>query len=837
MGVKGLLTYIIVNKIFQKVELSLLAQNVRCATGKQPKLLCDFFNLEPRFWRPPTQILTAWGDYPEYAKLYGGDFNLFADRVRCFVAGLRYIGVEPVFFVDGRRGSDDNFEGKLHVLKQRYQQKLSTLEAMQQVCNGSQAIFPAFHCCDTIISQCLMSLEEVGATIVHCNGEADPEMISYAHCHEESLGILSSDSDFAISSGTVMFPVECFDCEHTLNLSGVVIDDKPGEITCMVVCPSDVALHLGIRESQLPDLASLCGNDYTRDLVHQFFVLTQLGLEGSAIDDIAVWLQDKKIPLLDYQPMREMCIRHPELKTAMEQSYSNYTMEFKEVVPNSEKKAASPLYPEFTERRFLALVKNGVCWLPCCYESITLGQPCFSDVTLPLRKALYFLLGLERVREIGRSLNCACKDVFVPVCVNVPNELEMGIECLYALRKLSQDGKIVGLYKLMTETLRLQTVTEVHDIVKEIIENAIVFTDISWPKLQVAMLCTCLRQICYLNVISQPPMNLLDSELDALLVACLTCSTGEIPPHFTEIKPSMRTISISEWFSLTVDYCYQLSSLLDLKGNKTEPRHLFYPMAFVSYHIAIEASKEDHNTSIGYIQNAMETVLHLRTVKNLRSVIFTTTDDFPFPFVMSLFAEALDEVALNKLLLLPKVMTSDSEDSDDESSTDYEASSGDEHLSTSEEVSCGSELGNIINAIHSYESKGQSRASVNDELPILEHRETILKLISEFQFVCIGGETGCGKSSQVPQFILQEASCSDPPQQVKVLVNQPNLLAAKRLAERVSDERLESLGEEVGYCSSLEKYPADKEISLTFCTTEYMLQVCLHIMQSHCNNA
>ena len=822
MGVKGLWTYIRENEIFRKVELLLLAQNVRCATRKQPKLLCDFFNLQPSFWDSPTEALIAFGDYPEHAYLYGGDFNLFADRVRCFVAGLRYIGVEPVFFVDGRRGSDDSFEGKLHVLKQRHQQKLSTLEDMQQVCNGSQAIFQAFHCCDTIVSQCLMSLEEVGATIVHCNGEADPEMISYAHCHEESLGILSSDSDFAISSGTVMFPVECFDCEHTLNLTGVVIDDKPGEITCMVVCPSDVALHLGIRENQLPDLASLCGNDYTRDLMHQFFVLTQLGLEGSAVDDIAMWLQDKKIPLLDYQPMREMCIWHPELKTAMEQSYSNYTMEFKEVVPNSEKKAASPLYPEFTERRFLALVKNGVCWLPCCYESITLGQPCFSDVTLPLRKALYFLLGLERVREIGRSLNCACKDVYVPVCVNGTSEIEMGIQCLHVLRKLNQEAKIVGLYKLMSEALNLQAVNEVHAIVKEISKCSFVLTDISWPKVQVAMLCTCLRLIYYLNVISQPPMNLLDSELDALLVACLTCSTGEIPPHFTEIKPSMRTITISEWFSLTVDYCYQLSSLLDLKGNKTEPRHLFYPMAFVSYHISIEANKEE--TSIAYIQKAMETVLNLHTVRNLRSVIFAT-EEFSFPFVMSLFAEALDEVVSNKLLLLPKVHSE--KGNDDEYSADCEASVEHEHLNTSEKVSCGSEFGTIINAIRSYESKGKSRASVNDELPILEHRETILKLISEFQFVCIGGETGCGKSSQVPQFILQEASSSDPPQQVKVLINQPNLLAAKRLAERVSEERLESLGEEVGYCSSLQRCPSDKETSLTFCTTEYMLQVCL----------
>ena len=107
----------------------------------------------------------------------------------------------------------------------------------------------------------------------------------------------------------------------------------------------------------------------------------------------------------------------------------------------------------------------------------------------------------------------------------------------------------------------------------------------------------------------------------------------------------------------------------------------------------------------------------------------------------------------------------------------------------------------------------------------MEHGDKILDQVARFQVVCVEGETGCGKSSQVPQFILHKASICAPPQEVKVLINQPNFIAAVKLAERVAEERREPLGACVGCCSEVERYPKDRETALTFCTTGYMLQV------------
>ena len=94
----------------------------------------------------------------------------------------------------------------------------------------------------------------------------------------------------------------------------------------------------------------------------------------------------------------------------------------------------------------------------------------------------------------------------------------------------------------------------------------------------------------------------------------------------------------------------------------------------------------------------------------------------------------------------------------------------------------------------------------------------ILNLISKHQVVCIEGETGCGKSSKVPQFIL-EASFD----KCKIIVSQPNILTARKLAERVAKEKGEPLGKTVGCCDELGKLGMQKR--LTFGTTGYMLKV------------
>ena len=95
----------------------------------------------------------------------------------------------------------------------------------------------------------------------------------------------------------------------------------------------------------------------------------------------------------------------------------------------------------------------------------------------------------------------------------------------------------------------------------------------------------------------------------------------------------------------------------------------------------------------------------------------------------------------------------------------------------------------------SFQSRKQQ--SVPVELPIIDQRTEILDTIRANQVVLLSGPTGCGKSTQVPQFILdQHAGLRKP---VNILVTQPRKIAASSVARRVVKERGWTLGGLVGY--------------------------------------
>lgn len=101
----------------------------------------------------------------------------------------------------------------------------------------------------------------------------------------------------------------------------------------------------------------------------------------------------------------------------------------------------------------------------------------------------------------------------------------------------------------------------------------------------------------------------------------------------------------------------------------------------------------------------------------------------------------------------------------------------------------------------------------------------ILEKIAYYQVVIIEGETGCGKSTQVPQFILDEAV--DKHQHCSIVVTQPRKIAATSLARRVCKERGWQLGKLVGYQVGLDAC-RDADTRLLYVTTEVLVQKLVH---------
>uniref|UniRef100_A0A8C3KD76 Probable ATP-dependent RNA helicase DHX35 n=1 Tax=Calidris pygmaea TaxID=425635 RepID=A0A8C3KD76_9CHAR len=83
------------------------------------------------------------------------------------------------------------------------------------------------------------------------------------------------------------------------------------------------------------------------------------------------------------------------------------------------------------------------------------------------------------------------------------------------------------------------------------------------------------------------------------------------------------------------------------------------------------------------------------------------------------------------------------------------------------------------------------------KLPVFKLRNHILYLVENYQTLVIVGETGCGKSTQIPQYLAEAGWTAEGR---VVGVTQPRRVAAVSVAGRVADERGAVLGHEVGYC-------------------------------------
>nr|XP_032822700.1 probable ATP-dependent RNA helicase DHX34 isoform X2 [Petromyzon marinus] len=95
-------------------------------------------------------------------------------------------------------------------------------------------------------------------------------------------------------------------------------------------------------------------------------------------------------------------------------------------------------------------------------------------------------------------------------------------------------------------------------------------------------------------------------------------------------------------------------------------------------------------------------------------------------------------------------------------------------------------------------------------LPIHEYRDQLVELVRAHQVVVVAGDTGCGKSTQVPQYLLSAGMS-------RVACTQPRRIACMSLAKRVSYESLGEHGSQIGYQIRFEtsKTAATKVLFLT----------------------
>ncbi|KAF9429656.1 hypothetical protein BGZ94_009933 [Podila epigama] len=119
----------------------------------------------------------------------------------------------------------------------------------------------------------------------------------------------------------------------------------------------------------------------------------------------------------------------------------------------------------------------------------------------------------------------------------------------------------------------------------------------------------------------------------------------------------------------------------------------------------------------------------------------------------------------------------------------------------------------------SFQALQMSRA----KLPAWGFKDTLVKAVKENPVVIVCGETGCGKTTQVPQFILDSWIQESIGEYANIVCTQPRRIAAIGVAERVAVERGTAIGQQVGYAIRGEN-KSSRNTKLLFCTTGILLR-------------
>ncbi|XP_017781544.1 PREDICTED: putative ATP-dependent RNA helicase DHX57 [Nicrophorus vespilloides] len=121
------------------------------------------------------------------------------------------------------------------------------------------------------------------------------------------------------------------------------------------------------------------------------------------------------------------------------------------------------------------------------------------------------------------------------------------------------------------------------------------------------------------------------------------------------------------------------------------------------------------------------------------------------------------------------------------------------------------------------DNKYKKMQEVRNNLPAMSYKNTILNTMKTHQVLVVSGETGCGKSTQVPQYILDEWLENFKSDHVEIVCTQPRRISAIGVAERVAQERADKIGNVVGYQIRLES-KVSSSTRLNFCTTGILLR-------------
>ncbi|KAH8602292.1 P-loop containing nucleoside triphosphate hydrolase protein [Bisporella sp. PMI_857] len=112
---------------------------------------------------------------------------------------------------------------------------------------------------------------------------------------------------------------------------------------------------------------------------------------------------------------------------------------------------------------------------------------------------------------------------------------------------------------------------------------------------------------------------------------------------------------------------------------------------------------------------------------------------------------------------------------------------------------------------------------LKSELPMNHYKKEVYSLVQDNIYSIIVGATGSGKTTQVPQIILEQYYQNGIGAECEILCTQPRRIAATSVASRVGEEMGQELRSRVGHHVRFDARLPERGGSITYCTTGILL--------------
>lgn len=110
------------------------------------------------------------------------------------------------------------------------------------------------------------------------------------------------------------------------------------------------------------------------------------------------------------------------------------------------------------------------------------------------------------------------------------------------------------------------------------------------------------------------------------------------------------------------------------------------------------------------------------------------------------------------------------------------------------------------------------------QLPMNQQKSQVLKMVASHPYSIVIGATGSGKTTQVPQILLEDAISQGQGGACNIICTQPRRIAASSVSRRVAEERGEPFTKTVGYHVRFDAKLPPPGGSIVYCTTGILLQ-------------